>query len=358
MDETSAPVQVNTRLLRHEQTGVQRYTVEVLKRLDGRMEQVRPTSFSGGGIPGHLWEQFVLPFRLDDRLFWNPTCPGPVAASNQVVTVHDLTVIEHPEWFDPKYALWHRLLIPLVLRRAQHVITVSQYTKDRVHARYGVPNRDITVVHNGVDDRFRPVSNDQVQKARNALDLPPNPYVLSLSAHEPRKNLGRLIAAWNHLQEQSAFETMPFEYPPRLVLAGSTAQSDVFQDFSLGETSSDIIFSGYVPDELLPALYTGAEVFVYPSLYEGFGLPALEAMACGTSVLSSDTTSIPEVTGSAAMLVDPTRVEDIERGLRRLLANPDLRARLGDAGAQRAQSFTWERTASETWAVFERQLLS
>lgn len=356
MEDTSAPVQMNTRLLHHEQTGVQRYTAEVLKRLDGRVEQVRPTSFCEGGIPGHLWEQFVLPFRIDDRLFWNPTCPGPVTASNQVVTVHDLTVIEHPEWFDRKYALWHRLLIPLVLRRARHVITVSQYTKDRVHARYGVPKRHVTVVHNGVDDRFRPVPDDQVQKARNALDLPPNPYVLSLSAHEPRKNLGRLIAAWKRLQDRSAFDAMPFEHPPRLVLAGSKTQSDAFQDFSLGEAPSDVIFPGYVPDKLLPALYTGAEAFVYPSLYEGFGLPALEAMACGAPVLTSDTTSIPEVTGSAAMLVSPTRVEDIEYGLRRLLANPDLRARLGKAGAERAQSFTWERTASETWGVLERQL--
>jgi glycosyltransferase involved in cell wall biosynthesis len=348
-------VQVNTRYLAHKRTGVQRYTEEILSRIGELFEPISPSS-NTSGILGHLWEQIVLPFRVGNRLFWNPTCPGPVAVPNQVVTVHDLTVIEHPEWFGRKYALWNRLLIPLVLQRAQHVITVSRYTKNRVQDCYGLPKRDITVVHNGVDDRFRPVSDGRVQEVRDALDLPSDPYVLSLSAHEPRKNLGRLIAAWKHMLDRTAFESMPFENPPCLVLAGSTAQSDVFQDFSLGEIPSDVILPGYIPDEFLPALYRGAEAFVYPSLYEGFGLPALEAMACGTPVLTSNTTSIPEVTGSAAVLVDPTSVEAIACGLQRLLTDPNLRTRLEKAGIERAQLFTWERTASETWAVLKRQL--
>ena len=338
-------LQVNTRFLAHELTGVQRYTVEILDRIGNRFDQVAPHS-STEGIKGHSWEQFVLPWKLDDCLFWNPTCPGPLAVTNQVVTVHDLSPLEHSEWFDWKYALWNRLLIPILLRRVRHIITVSSYTKQRVRELIGVPEEKITVVYNGVDERFTPASLERVANMREELGLPSGPYVLSLSALQPRKNLERLISAWTHICDQLGEGVS-------LVLAGGAGRPTIFHNFSLEDVPSDIFFPGYVNDDLLPALYTGADAFLYPSLYEGFGLPILEAMACGTPVVTSNITSLPEVAGDAALLVNPYEVCSIANGIQRIVDDSELRDKLRKKGLERARRFTWERTAEETWQVLK-----
>lgn len=337
----STPIQVNTRFLAHELTGVQRYTTEILDRLEGEYECISPDQWPSGGIPGHLWEQFALPLKLSGRLFWNPTCPGPVAVANQVITVHDLTAVEHPEWFDRKYALWNRLLTPLVLRRCRHIIAVSNYTEQRIRERYHIPEEKITVIHNGVDARFAPADDEAIDHARIALDIPEGAYLLSLSAIQPRKNIRRLLHVWEKVQEK-------LPNPPTLVLAGGAGRSTVFQNFSLGSPPPNVHFTGYVDDDLLPGLYTGAKAFLYPSLYEGFGFPVLEAMACGTAVLTSNVTSLPEVAGDAAVLVDPHSEEEIERGLVGLIQKEKKRMSLQEKGRERAASFRWEVSARKT----------
>jgi glycosyltransferase involved in cell wall biosynthesis len=343
----STPIQVNTRFLAHELTGVQRYTTEILDRLEGEYERISPNQWPSGGIPGHLWEQFALPLKLSDRLFWNPTCPGPVVVANQVITVHDLTAIEHPEWFDWKYALWHRLLTPLALRRSRHIISVSHYTKQRIQQRYGIPEEKVTVIHNGVDRRFAPADDDAVNKVRHELDIPSGPYILSLSDIQPRKNIKRLLRVWEHTQSA-------VDGSVTLVLAGGMGRSTIFRNLSLDNPPANVHFTGYVDDDLLPALYTGADAFVYPSLYEGFGFPVLEAMACGTAVLTSDVTSLPEVAGEGAILVDPHSQEDIRDGLMRLLQNDPLRSRLQKKGKERAASFTWDKSVRKTEDLFRK----
>jgi glycosyltransferase involved in cell wall biosynthesis len=343
----SLSIEVNTRFLEHKLTGVQRYTTEILNRFGDRIEVYAPEQWSSSGILGHIWEQFVLPFQLDGRLFWNPTCPGPVAVSNQVVTVHDLTAIEHPEWFDRKYALWNRVLTPLVLSRCRHIIAVSNYTKESIKHQYGISEKKITVIPNGVDSRFSPTEEAAIEKARSELGIPDGPYVLSLSALEPRKNLERLLQVWGCIKKS-------IESPPTLVLAGGAGRPTIFHNFSLGSPPQNVHFTGYVEDDLLPALYAGAEIFVYPSLYEGFGLPVLEAMACETPVVTSNRTSLPEVAGDAAHLVNPYRTESIAEGINRVLEDSDYRTELRRKGRERAKSFTWERTATETLNVLER----
>jgi glycosyltransferase involved in cell wall biosynthesis len=314
-----------------------------MSRIGEHLSPISPTS-EASGIRGHLWEQFVLPFRLDTRLLWNPTCPGPVAVRNQVVTVHDLSSIEHPEWFDWKYALWNRALIPLVLRRARQIITVSNYTQERLHDLLDVPRQKMTTIYNGVDDRFEPRPDSEVTAMREALDLPCGPYVLSLSALQPRKNLQRLLHAWSRL---SCDDTS-------LVLAGGAGRPTIFHGFSLDSVPSNVHLTGYVDDEWLPALYTGARVFAYPSLYEGFGLPVLEAMACGTPVITSDRTSLPEVAGDGALLANPLDVDDISTVLHRLLHDDSLRRHLSKQGQKRGSEFQWEKTASETLSVLKQ----
>jgi len=340
-------VQVNTRFLSHEMTGVQRYTTEILRRLSIPVDRFFPDRWPAGGIPGHLWEQTALPFLLGEGLFWNPTCPGPIAVGNQVVTVHDLTAIEHPEWFDRKYAIWNRLLTPLLLRRCRHVIAVSHYTKQRIQERYGVRSKKITVVHNGVDARFSPTDDDDIERVRKELNIPAGPYVLSLSALQPRKNLRRVLNVWGRIQEAVSG-------PISLVLAGGKGRPTVFNDFSIDDPPSNVHFTGYVDDDMLPALYSGAEIFAYPSLYEGFGLPVLEAMACETAVVTSNVTSLPEVAGEAAVLVDPYSEDEIERGIVELLRDDVRRTRLDRKGAKQADSFQWKETARKTEDVFRR----
>jgi glycosyltransferase involved in cell wall biosynthesis len=263
-----------------------------------------------------------------------------------VITVHDLSAIEHPEWFDWKYALWNRMLIPPLLHRVQHIITVSNYTQARIQDLFGVPRRKITTIYNGVDDRFMPRPADEIAEMRTALDLPTGPYVLSLSALQPRKNLQRLLKAWARIQEELQGTT--------LVLAGGAGRPTIFQSFSLDRIPPNVIFTDYVADEWLPALYSGASAFAYPSLYEGFGLPVLEAMACGTPVVTSNRTSLPEVAGQGTLSVDPFDVGEMANAMRRLLHDDDLRSRLQKRGKERASEFRWEKTASKTLSILKQ----
>jgi glycosyltransferase involved in cell wall biosynthesis len=270
-----------------------------------------------------------------------------LAVGNQVITVHDLTAVDHPEWFDWKYALWHRALTPLALRRCRHIISVSHYTKQRIQQRYGISEKKITVIHNGVERRFAPVGEDAINRVRSELDIPAGPYILSLSAIQPRKNLRRLLRVWEHVQST-------LDGSVTLVLAGGEGESTVFRSLALDDLPSNVHFTGYVDDDLLPALYTGAKAFVYPSLYEGFGLPILEAMACGTAVLTSDVTSLPEVAGESASLVDPRSMDDIKEGLTRLLQDDPLRSHLQKKGKERAASFTWDKSVRKTENLFHK----
>jgi glycosyltransferase involved in cell wall biosynthesis len=204
----------------------------------------------------------------------------------------------------------------------------------------------MTTIPNGVDARFSPPPASEIDRMRNALDLPDRPYLLSLSALQPRKNVQRLLHAWREMRPR-------LSEPVTLVLAGGAGRPTIFHGFSLDSIPDDVVFTEYVDDALLPALYGGAQAFVYPSLYEGFGLPVLEAMACGTPVVTSNVTSMPEIAGDAALLVSPFSVSSIADGLYAILTNTDLRDRLRERGRERAASFSWETTASETLALLQ-----
>lgn len=337
---------VNTRFLAHSHTGVQRYTTSILKHLPDEVAPIAPAKYAGG-VLGHLWEQAILPLRVNGRLLWNPTCTGPLLVPRQVTTVHDLSSLDHPEWFDAKYVAWHRLIVPRLLRRTKHIIAISEYTKQRTMAWAGVEAHKITVIPNGVDARFYPRAANEVTVARSALGLGDQPYVLSVATLEPRKNIARLVEAWTAARKHLPEGTL-------LVLAGGKGSASVFNSTLLDGVPPGVVFTGYVPDEHLPALYSGAEVFVYPSLYEGFGLPILEAMGAGTAVVTSTATSIPEVAGDAALLIDPHRTDDIARAIVEVMTDAQLRARLREKGTRRAEQFSWPRTAQRTWSVLQQ----
>lgn len=341
---------VNTRSLHGAFTGVQRYTSELLARLGEQVEVVSPRR-PLHGVMGHAWEQMVLPLKLNGRLLWSPGNTGPLAVCNQLVTVHDTSALDHPEWFDSRFAAWYRFLLPRLVRRVRRVIADSEFTKSRLVATSGLNPDKVVVVPVGVDPRFRPEEADRLNEVVAALGLPSPRYVLSLGSLEPRKNLGHLLKAW-----EMAHKRMPDDV--WLVVAGAKGKPMIFKDVELNDLPRRVILTGFVADELLPRLYAGALAFVYPSLYEGFGLPPLEAMACGTPVLTSNVASLPEVVGEAGIMVDPYDTEAIAEGLTRLVEDSALRDEMRRRGLERARLFSWERTAEETWkALMEAAVL-
>jgi glycosyltransferase involved in cell wall biosynthesis len=268
-----------------------------------------------------------------------------LAARRQVITIHDLAALDHPEWFSARLSLLSKLMMPALIRRALHVLTVSDYTKERIVRTLAIDERKITVIPNGVEARFRPQPAHDIGRVTKALGIPQGPYLLSVCSLEPRKNLARLLAAWSILNAKGVQAT--------LVLAGAKGSTSVFKADCLGPIPDRVMFTGYVADEDLPALYSGASALVYPSLYEGFGLPILEAHASGTRVIAANTTSMPEVAGPSAFLVDPMSTHEMAAAMEKALTQSlDLAAL--SSGFEHAGRFTWDTCARKT----EQLLLS
>ncbi|OGV76714.1 MAG: hypothetical protein A3K19_18110 [Lentisphaerae bacterium RIFOXYB12_FULL_65_16] len=337
---------VNTRTLAAPLTGVQRYVRELLRHIGDRIETVAPAR-ALFGIRGHLWDQCKLPGLVRGRLLWSPGNTGPLACRRQVVTVHDLAPIHHPEWFSPAFAAWYRWVLPRLVRRCQHVIAVSEFTRRSLVEATGVPADRMSVVYSGIDERFQPQPPEAVAAVRQALGIPVPGYLLYLGSLEPRKNIPRLLQAW-------AKATGAVSSQVCLVVAGAKGQTRIFREVHLGGLPPSVHLTGRIGDEQLPALLSGAMAFVYPSLYEGFGLPPLEAMACGVPVLAGNRTAFPEVLGDAALLVDTEDTDAIAQALVRLIQDPDMRRSLGRKGEDRARRFRWPEAAEKTWAVLQQ----
>ena len=335
----------NVRILGASLTGVKRYAREILRHLGERIEEIAPKG-SARGVRGHLWEQFVLPARVGRRLLWSPGATGPLAVARQVVTIHDLAPLDHPQWLNPRFAGWYRWLVPKLVRRVRHVIAVSQFTKRRIVETTGAAPEKITVIHNGVDLRFEPKTLDEIRQVRRTLGIPSQRYVLSLGSLEPRKNLHRLLEAWNMVGNNLPGDVW-------LVIAGAKGKSRIFRSVSFEELPARVLWIGSVKDKYLPALYSGAATFVYPSMNEGFGLPPLEAMACGVPPITADRTALPEVVGDAGIMVDPYDPAAIASAIRQIVTDRTLREELAKRALSRARKFSWQRAAEQTWQVLQ-----
>lgn len=339
---------INTRNLGQHLTGVQRYTTELVTRLDGRVRAIAPRE-PLPGFRGHAWEQLRLPTLVGRSLLWSPSNSGPLAVRRQVVTLHDVVPLDHPEWLGPRFAAWYRWLLPRLVRRVSRIIADSEFTRQRLLEITHIPVDRVVTVPLGADPAFRPQTTDAIDRVRKSLNIPSSRYVLSVGSLEPRKNLPRLLAAWRLLLPDLPEDVW-------LVLAGAPGRRDIFGSVAFGEVPPRVHWTGWVPSEDLPALYSGAMAFAYPSLYEGFGLPPLESMRCGVPPLAANVTAMPEVLGKAALLVDVTNPEEIAGGLARLISDDSLRTCLGARGLAHAAQFTWERTAEMTWAVLQESV--
>jgi alpha-1,3-rhamnosyl/mannosyltransferase len=292
-------------------------------------------------VPQQLREQEVDLYHSPYYLM--PYLPGVPS----LVTIHDLIPVRYPHYIAQTQRIIFGITVRLAARVAQRVISVSQATAHDLADLLGLSVEKTVTIAEAAAPAFQPASPFEVEEIRARFDLPER-YVLYLGSNKPHKNLARLVEAWARVQPQS----MP------LVIAGvwDERYPEPRRRAEELELDEEVLFLGPLAEPYLPALYTGATAFVFPSEYEGFGLPVLEAMACGTPVACSDVSSLPEVAGDAALKLDPVDVDSIAGAIQRLLSDPDLRADLRERGLRQAASFTWERTAHETLALYRQMV--
>jgi glycosyltransferase involved in cell wall biosynthesis len=303
-----------------------------------------------------FWEQVVQPFALRkekvDLLHALAFVTPLLSPCPSVVTIYDLSFLLYPEGFKRAKRFYLNLFTRLSARRARRIIAISESTKRDVVRLLGVPPEKVGVIYCGIDEAFRPLLDDQVAAFRSERGLPER-FILFVGTIEPRKNVTRLIEAFASLHTCELANL-------KLVIGGAKGwfYGDVFARVEELGLESAVMFPGYIPVSELPLWYNAAELFVYPSLYEGFGLPPLEAMACGTPVVTANTSSLPEVVGQAGLTVDPLDVEGLAEAMRRILDDEALRYEMRGRGLQRARDFSWTKTAQETVQVYRRAMES
>ncbi len=287
---------------------------------------------------------------------WLPPCDifhatehllPPLKNARTVFTLHDLIFQFFPEYHLPLNRWYLATALPHFLRRADAIIAVSESTKRDAITTYQVPPEKITVIYEGVNPALKPVDDPKIISDARARYAKNRRFILFLSTIEPRKNLIRLIDALRALHLRG--------FNHRLLVAGRKGwlYQDVFAHLKQTGMEGRVDFLGYVPDADLPALMAASDAFVFPSLYEGFGLGPLEAMACGAPVVASNTSSMPEILGDAALYVNPSDTADIAIGIERVLTNRELREELRAKGIAQAAKFSWTRAAEETLKVYE-----
>lgn len=371
-------VGLNAHLLNRAQTyraaGISRHIVNLIEALGRRDRCAQFTVFAGpsgaqttaarsrrlryrtSALPTErpsvriLWEQLAAPIelaRLRIDVFHGLANVAPLAAPcRSVVTVHDLSFERLPHLFHRGNRAYLSAMTRASVRRASRVIAVSESTRREIVDLWRIAPERIVVVPNGVEPHFHPRPVEEVERFRAERGLPAA-FILHFGTLEPRKNLQRLIRAYAGLKRRHGI-------PHALVLAGGKGwlYESIFAEVRALGLERDVLFPGYVPFDQQPLWYNAATAFAYPSLYEGFGIPPLEAMACGTPVICASTTALPEVVGTAGMLVDPLDEEALMHALDRVLSDPSLRARMRADGMARAARFNWDDIASQTVAVY------
>jgi glycosyltransferase involved in cell wall biosynthesis len=302
-----------------------------------------------------LYEHFRLPgyFRKNNFDLYHAT--GYIlpwfANIPSVLTVHDLIALDYPQYCKTANALYFGLSLPRSIKKADKIIAVSYTVKQDIIRRFDIPEEKIAVVYHGVDPSFRKITSPvTLNRVRTKYDIPDR-YILFVGNLEPKKNLHRLIDAFLLLKTKKTI-------PHKLLIVGQDGwkSKDIFRKIKTSGFASDIVFTGYVAREDLPAIYSMSSLFAFPSLYEGFGLPVLEAMACAVPVLISDKGALPEIAGNIFPQVDPTSVPNIAEGILRCLGDEALRAKNIRYGLERVKAFTWENTAWQTLDVYNSLL--
>lgn len=297
-----------------------------------------------------LWDYILLPkelnkYQLDVIIFPKNVIPFCISAKSLVV-IHDLA------YFMPELnayplidTLYMKSMIRSSIKRANYVISVSRNTKNDIVEIIGTDESQVKVIYEAADQKYRQITdNIRLNEIKNKYQLA-DKFIFYSGSLSPRKNMLRFLTAFNKIKDT---------IPHKLVLTGGKSWKDKNVHEMIDQIGDSIIKLGHVPDEDMPFIYNLADLFVYPSLYEGFGLPPLEAMACGCPVIASNTSSIPEVVGNAAIIVDPYKTEELEKAMYQLLTNRELREISIQNGRERVKHFTWENSAREMLHLFKK----
>jgi len=354
--------------LNRAETGIARYTRELIAGLqqaeiditilqtDQTMHGKKNIRLKGSKfLPGLLTfgqiEIARLAYQKNLALVHDTTGCAPLwlTRASRLVTIHDVIPYIYPETSTKLDWLIYRFWLPLIVQRLDSIITASEHSKMDILRYLPVKPENITVIPEAASPIYQPLSSTEVEHtlSRHRINFP---YILYVGSIQARKNLTRLLEAFAQVRH--------WAQKWKLVIVGAAQwkYASVFETLEQLQLTSNVHFTNYVAESDLPALYNGASLFVFPSLYEGFGLPVLEAMACGTPVITSNCSSLPEVTGEAAILVDPVDTNAIALAMRRVLEEPDLARTLKEKGIARAQQFSWKQTARRTAQVYERLL--
>lgn len=347
-------IYINGRFLTQPATGVQRFALEILTGLDKILNSTNSlktnyiclvppeatlNSFpkwqnisirACGFMHGNLWEQLELPFYARKGILIDLCNIGSLFHFAQIIVIHDASVFTMPQAYSTTFKLKYKLIYFVLSRTAKKVITVSQFSKNELSHYLRIKEDKIAVISEGCEHILNAEADESIL---DKFSLRAQPYLLSVGSSSLHKNLNSVINAIKLTQEKL----------PSLVIAGGKF-SKVFAQINNSQDEG-IIHLGYITDGQLRALYENAVAFIFPSLYEGFGLPPLEAMVCGCPVISSNRASLPEVCGDAALYFDPTNLSDIRSKIQQLVNKPATREMFKEKGALRAQSFTWERAA-------------
>ncbi|HPP66847.1 MAG TPA: glycosyltransferase family 1 protein [bacterium] len=269
-----------------------------------------------------------------------------------VITLHDVSYLRHPEFFPVRERLKMRMFMPVSIKKAKKIITVSHFSKNEILKFHPSAKYKLTTVYYGVSENFKPLDNVNIEATLNKYGIA-RPYILAVSNIQPRKNLNGLLKAFVTLCQQQK------DFPCRLVIAGRKLwlYNEIFSEIRRFPVADKIILTDYLKNDELSCLYNGAEMSVYISFYEGFGLPALEAMACGCPVIVSDNSSLPEIVGDAGMLVDPYNVNELASVIKNLFYDKTLRGKLKQKGIEQAKKFSWRKCATETVEIYKQVLL-
>ena len=355
--------------------GIARYTrglVGALAELDAanryvlfsagrdRTGKTWPPNFSLRSLPitdRHLamaWQRLCVPIPIElftgrADVFHSPDFVlPPVRSARTVLTVHDLSFIRHPECFHKPLLAYASRSIPRSVSRADVILADSESTRQDLFELLHVPEDRVFVVYPGVDSRFRPQEDAEVIRAVLCRCGIRRPFILGLGTLQPRKNFSRLIRAYDLLRRDH-------HIPHQLVIAGAKGwlYADIEETIDVLGLHEHVLLPGFVADDELPALYSAADVFAFPSLYEGFGIPVLEAMACGTPVVTTPVSSLPEAAGDAALFVGPEDVEALADALWQLIDDGELRDELRGRGFQQARRFTWAQAAESVLSIYQ-----
>nr|WP_263324273.1 glycosyltransferase family 1 protein [Neobacillus sp. Marseille-Q6967] len=346
-------IYINGRFLTQRITGVQRVAEEIVKRLDEKITEeklekevilltpkatlrdmplknikVKKIRF----LSGHLWEQFILPFYCLNGLLINFCNTGPVLKRNQIVYLHDAAVFSKPEGYSKKFVMLYKMLFRLLAWRSRKVITVSDFSKQELKEYLPTLSEKVTTIHLGIDHMF---DGDIDTKIFDKHNIIPGNYMLAVSSMHPNKNFKIVIEALRKLDD----------FKGQFVIAGGL-QKNVFSSSSF-EFDNNVMHVGYVTDEELKALYQNAKAFIFPSVYEGFGLPPVEAMSLGCPVLASNAASIPEVCGDAPLYFDPYDSESLVRLIEDIYKDNELVQRLKKQSETQSEKYRWEQTAQK-----------